>query len=195
TLRQNGQNVDVVAQATKFGFIFVFERKTGKPIFQIDERPVLQSDVPGEQSSKTQPFPSKPAPFARQSFTEQDINPYLPEAEQELLRRRLRSVRNEGLFTPPSLEGSIELPGHNGGANWGSSAVDPTRGEFYVVATHTPTLMRLVLSNDEPTAGGALGGGPASPIVTAEQKAQLMAGATAAAAEGPRGYTPPYDFT
>ena len=194
TLRQNGQNVDVVAQATKFGFIFVFERKTGKPIFPIEERPVPQSDVPGEQSSKTQPFPSKPAPFARQSFTEKDINPYLPEAEQELLRRRLHSVRNEGLFTPPSLEGSIELPGHNGGANWGSSAVDPLRGEFYVVAKNMPTLMRLILSNEEPTAGGALGGGAASPIITSEQKATLMAAAKEAAAKGPVRYTSPYDF-
>ena len=194
TLRQNGQNVDVVAQATKFGFIFVFERKTGKPIFPIEERPVPQSDVPGEQSSKTQPFPSKPAPFARQSFTEKDINPYLPEAEQELLRQRLRSVRNEGLFTPPSLEGSIELPGHNGGANWGSSAVDPLRGEFYVVAKNMPTLMRLILSNEEPTAGGALGGGAASPIITPEQKAKLMAAAKEAAAKGPVRYTSPYDF-
>ena len=194
TLRQNGQNVDVVAQATKFGFIFVFERKTGKPIFPIEERSVPQSDVPGEQSSKTQPFPSKPAPFARQSFTEKDINPYLPEAEQELLRQRLRSVRNEGLFTPPSLEGSIELPGHNGGANWGSSAVDPLRGEFYVVAKNMPTLMRLILSNEEPTAGGALGGGAASPIITPEQKAKLMAAAKEAAAKGPVRYTSPYDF-
>ena len=194
TLRQNGRNIDVVAQATKFGFIFVFDRKTGQPIFPIEERPVPQSDVPGEKSSATQPFPTKPAPFARQSFTEKDINPYLPEAEKEMLRQRLRSVRNEGLFTPPSLEGSIELPGHNGGANWGSSAVDPIRGEFYVVAKNMPTLMRLVLSNEEPTAGGALGGGPASPIITAEQKAQLMAAAKEAAAKGPVRYTSPYDF-
>ena len=126
TLRQNGRNIDVVAQATKFGFIFVFERKTGKPVFPIEERPVPQTDVPGEVSWPTQPFPTKPAPFARQSFTEKDINPYLPEAEKERLRQLLKNVRNEGLFTPPSLEGSIQLPGHNGGANWGSTAVDPT---------------------------------------------------------------------
>ena len=176
TLRQNGRNIDVVAQATKFGFIFVFERKTGKPVFPIEERPVPQSDVPGEVSSPTQPFPTKVPPFARQSFTEKDINPYLPEAEKERLRQLLRSVRNEGLFTPPSLEGSIQLPGHNGGANWGSTAVDPTKGELYVVAKNMPTLMRLVLSNEEPTAGGALGGGGQSPIMTAEQKAQVDGG-------------------
>ena len=194
TLRQNGRNVDVVAQATKFGFIYVFDRMSGKPIFPIEERPVPQSDVPGEFSWPTQPFPTKPAPFARQSFTEKDINPYLPEAEKERLRERLRNSRNEGLFTPPSLEGSIQLPGHNGGANWGSSAVDPTRGEFYVVAKNMPTLMRLILSNEEPTAGGALGGGAASPIITPDQKAKLLADVKAAAAKGSVRYTSPYDF-
>ena len=194
TLRQNGRAIDVVAQATKFGFVYVFERTTGKPVFPIEERPVPQSDVPGEVTSPTQPFPMKVPPFARQSFTEKDINPYLPEAEKELLRQRLRSVRNEGLFTPPSLEGSIELPGHNGGANWGSTAVDPTKGELYVVAKNMPTLMRLILSNEEPTAGGAQGGGAASPIVTPEQKTQLMAAAKEAASKGPIRYTSPYDF-
>ena len=194
TLKQNGRNIDVVAQASKFGFIYVFERKTGKPVFPIEERPVPQTDVPGEVTSPTQPIPVKVPPFARQSFTEKDINPYLPEAEKERLRQLLKSVRNEGLFTPPSLEGSIQLPGHNGGANWGSTAVDPTKGEFYVVAKNMPTLMRLILSNEEPTAGGALGGGGQSPIVTPEQKAKLMADAKAAAAKGPVRYTSPYDF-
>ena len=194
TLRQNGRNVDVVAQATKFGFIYVFDRMSGKPFFPIEERAVPQSDVPGEFSWPTQPFPTKPAPFARQTFTEKDINPYLPEAEKERLRERLRNSRNEGLFTPPSLEGSIQLPGHNGGANWGSSAVDPIRGEFYVVAKNMPTLMRLILSNEEPTAGGALGGGPAVPIITSDQKAKLLAEAKAAAGKGQVRYTSPYDF-
>jgi quinoprotein glucose dehydrogenase len=194
TLRQNGRNIDVVAQATKFGFIYVFERLTGKPVFPIEERPVPQSDVPGEKTWPTQPFPMKVPPFARQSFTEKDINPYLPEAEKDVLRQRLRNSRNEGLFTPPSLEGSIQLPGHNGGANWGSTAVDPTKGEFYVVAKNMPTFMRLILSNEEPTAGGALGGGAASPIITAEQKAKLVAEARDAATRGPIRYTSPYDF-
>jgi quinoprotein glucose dehydrogenase len=194
TLRQNGRNIDVVAQATKYGFVFVFERTTGKPVFPIDERPVPQTDVPGEVTSPTQPFPMKVPPFARQSFTEKDINPHLPEVEKERLRQLLRSARNEGLFTPPSLEGSVQLPGHNGGANWGSTAVDPTKGELYVVAKNMPTLMRLVLSNEEPTAGGALGGGGQSPIVTPDQKAQMMAAAKSAAAKGPVRYTSPYDF-
>jgi glucose dehydrogenase len=191
TIKQNGRTIDVVAQATKFGFLYVFDRVSGKPIYPIEERPVPQSDVPGEWTSPTQPFPMKVPPFARQAFTEKDINPYLPEAEKARLRELFRNVRNEGLFTPPSLEGTIELPGHNGGANWGSSAVDPVKGEFYVVAKNMPTLMRLILSNEEPTANA---GGPGSPIITADQKAKLMAEAKAAAAKGPVRYTSPYDF-
>ena len=125
-----------------------------------------QTDVPGEVTWPTQPVPVKPAPFAVQSFTEKDINPFLPQAEKDYLRERLRNSRNEGLFTPPSLQGSVSMPGHNGGANWGSGAVDPVRGEFYVVSKNMPVMLRLVRSNDEPTAGGALGGGPAQPIIT-----------------------------
>jgi quinoprotein glucose dehydrogenase len=194
TLRRNGRRVDVVAQATKHGFVFVFERDTGRPFFPIEERPVPQSDVPGEATWPTQPFPTKPAPFARQSFTEKDINPFLPDSEKEVLREKLRHARNEGLFTPPSLQGSIQLPGHNGGANWGSTAVDPVRGELYVVAKNMPTMLRLVLSNEEPTAGGAAGGGPPSPIITREQAAKMAAEAREAAAKGPIRYNSPYDF-
>ena len=78
------------------------------------------SDVPGEWASPTQPFPTKPAPFARQSFTEKDINPYLPTAERDAIAARMKTMRNDGLFTPPSFEGSIQIPGHNGGANFGT---------------------------------------------------------------------------
>ena len=195
TLRQNGQNVDVVAQATKFGFIFVFERKTGKPIFPIEERPVPQSDVPGEQSSPTQPFPTKPAPFARQSFTEKDINPYLPEAEKELLRQRLAQRAQRGAVHAAESRGLDRACRVTTAARTGAvPRWIRLRGEFYVVAKNMPTLMRLMLSNEEPTAGGALGGGAASPIITPEQKAKLMAAAKEAAAKGPVRYTSPYDF-
>ncbi len=195
TLKRGGRNVDVVAQATKQGFIFVFDRVTGAPFFPIEERPVPQSDVPGEFSWPTQPYPTTPASFAVQSFTEKDINPLLSAAEQEYLRQRLRNSRNEGLYTPPSLQGSISMPGHNGGANWGSSAVDPVRGEFYVVSKNMPVMLRLVLSNDEPAApGGALGGGPVGPVITKDDAARLLAEAREAAAKGPVRYTSPYDF-
>jgi quinoprotein glucose dehydrogenase len=154
TVRHNGQNVDVVAQPTKHGFLFVLNRKTGEPLWPIEERPVPQSDVPGEYSSPTQPFPTKPRAFARQSFNEKDINPFLTPEQKDAVVQRLRAARNEGLFTPPSMKGSIELPGHNGGANWGSSAVDPTKGTMYIVSKELPTFLRIA----EPGAGGRGGG-------------------------------------
>ncbi len=196
TIRQDGRNVDVVAQATKHGFLFVFERRTGRPIWPIEERAVPKSDVPGEQASPTQPFPTKPRPFARQSFTEKDINPYLPAAERQAIVDRFKFLRNEGLFTPPSFEGSIELPGHNGGANFGSSAVDPLRGEMYVVSKSLPTVIRLTLPGEGGRGGGALGGGPSGPTVTPEQKAQMMAKARelVSAGKGPVLYPSPYEF-
>ena len=153
TVRHDGRDVDVVAQATKHGFLFVFNRKTGEPLWPIEERPVPQSDVPGEWSSPTQPVPTKPPAFARQSFTERDINPHIPAAEQQVLREAFKGWRNEGLFTPPSLRGSVQMPGHNGGTNWGRSAVDPQNGMMYIVSNEQPTLMTLI------PPGGARGGG------------------------------------
>jgi glucose dehydrogenase len=180
TIRQNGKPRQVVAQATKQGFLYVFDRMTGQPIWPIEERPVPQTDLPGEWTSATQPFPSKPAPFAKQSFTEKDINPYLPKEAQDELRARLRTYRNEGLFTPPSFEGSVQMPGHNGGANFGTSAVDPDRGEFYIVHKSLPTMIRISLPRGAGAGpGGARGGGGGrgggNTIVTPEQKAELMA--------------------
>ena len=204
TIRQNGKPRQVVAQATKQGFLFVFDRRTGQPIWPIEERPVPQTDVPGEWTSPTQPFPTRPAPFAKQSFTEKDINPYLPKDAQDELRARLRSYRNEGLFTPPSFEGSVQMPGHNGGANFGTSAVDPDRGEFYVVHKALPTVIRLALpaaargaGAGGAGAGGGGGRGGGNAIVTPEQKAELMAKAKelVAAANGARvEFTSPVSF-
>jgi quinate dehydrogenase (quinone) len=118
---------------------------------------VPQSDIPGEQSSPTQPFPAAPPPFARQSFTVDDINPYLRQEEQSRIREMLETYRNEGLFTPPSFEGTIELPGHNGGANWGSAAADPERGRVFVVSKELPTILTIT----EPAQGGRGGRGDA----------------------------------
>jgi quinoprotein glucose dehydrogenase len=143
TVKHDGKNVDVVAQATKFGFLFVFDRVTGEPLWPIEERAVPQSDAPGEWSSPTQPFPSNPPPFARQSFTEKDINPFATQAEQATIRELLKNSRNEGLYTPPSLRGTISMPGHNGGANWGMVAVNPSKGFLYVITKEHPTLDKL----------------------------------------------------
>jgi len=160
TITRNGQEVDVVVQPSKQGFLFVFERRTGEPVWPIEERPVPQSDIPGEQTSPTQPFPTAPPPFARQSFSIDEINPYLPEEDRAEVRALLESYRNEGLYTPPSFEGSIQLPGHNGGANWGSVAANPEDGTVFVVTKELPT----VLAIREPGAGGGRGGrGGAAP--------------------------------
>jgi len=148
TITRNGQRVPIVVQASKHGFIFAFNRLTGEPIWPIEERAVPASDIPGEHASPTQPFPTWPRPFMRQSFTVDDINPYLPEADQAELRRNLTEVwRNEGMFTPPSLRGSVSMPGHNGGANWGEVAADPARGRLYVVSRELPILLKLNVDN------------------------------------------------
>jgi len=191
TIRQDGRMRDVVAQATKHGFLFVFDRVTGEPIWPIEERPVPQSDVPGEHTWPTQPFPTKPAPFARQSFTENDINPYLPAAERTAIQERLRSYRNDGLFTPPSFRGSIEMPGHSGGTNWGGVAVDPDRGELYVLSKALPTMIRIVMPGvSEP---GSSRTGEAT-IVSSAEEARLTRAANEALSKGPLRFTSPYDF-
>jgi quinoprotein glucose dehydrogenase len=153
TVKHDGRDVDVVAQASKHGFLFVFDRVSGQPLWPIQERPVPQSDIPGEQTSPTQPFPTLPPPFARQTFTEQDINPYIPEEARLKFREKFRGYVNKGLFTPPSLQGSVQIPGNSGGANWGLSAVDPAKGTMYVMSKEAPSLLTLrVLKADAASA-------------------------------------------
>ncbi len=149
TVVHDGETIAAVAQSSKQGYIYVFNRVTGEPLWPIEERPVPQSDTPGEQSWPTQPIPTAPPPFARQSFTEEDINPYIPEEDRERVREQLRTYRNEGLFTPPSPQGTIMLPGHNGGSNWGSVAVNPGNGKLYVVSKELPTTANLAPPDGE----------------------------------------------
>jgi glucose dehydrogenase len=204
TVRHDGKNVDIVAQPTKQGFVFVFDRVTGAPLWPIEERPVPQSDAPGEKTWPTQPFPTAPPPFARQSFTEKDINPFIPEPDQAKVREMLRSSRNEGLFTPPSLQGTIELPGHNGGANWGSSAADPTKGTLYVVSKELPTYIKL-LPPGAANQGGRGGREGAPPAADGGAPPARGGGAPPVGRGGPTGpppnagpdfvaYNAPYDF-
>jgi quinoprotein glucose dehydrogenase len=143
TVKHNGKDVDIVAQPTKFGLLYVFNRVTGEPLWPIEERPAPKSDMPGEESWPTQPFPTKPPPFSRLRFTEKDINPYLDEAEQERLRAFMRNARNEGLFTPPGFKDLIQSPGQLGGSNWGGTAGDPATGFLYVRAVDLPSTTKL----------------------------------------------------
>jgi quinoprotein glucose dehydrogenase len=143
TIRRNGQFIDAVSEVSKQGFVWVFNRETGEPIWPIEERPVPASDMPGEEAWPTQPFPSKPPPFARQKFTVDDLSPFLSAEDRARFRDEILSARNEGLFTPPARRGSIEMPGNNGGANWSGAAVDPSRGILVVVSKDLPSLLKL----------------------------------------------------
>jgi quinoprotein glucose dehydrogenase len=209
TIRHDSRNVDVIAQASKQGYLYVLDRVTGKPLWPIEEKPVPQTDVPGEVTSPTQPIPTMPPPFARQSFTEKDINPYLSADEQAALKELLKNSRNEGVFTPPSMKGSIEMPGHNGGANWGSSAINPTKGTFYIASKELPTFLRIVPPG-APTGRGGRGGARANaPAPAGPEGGGRAAGSVAAPAVpappaapavvpgAPPGFIPynsPYDF-
>jgi len=143
TIKKDGKDVEVVAEAGKTGFLYVLDRKTGKPIWPIEERKVPQSDVKGEHSWPTQPFPTAPPPFARQNFTAKDINPYLPEETKAIIKDQLATWRNEGLFTPPTTRGTVQLPGDQGGSNWGTTAADPTNGMVFVLSTDAPAVIIL----------------------------------------------------
>jgi len=155
TVLHNGKKVDVVAQAAKVGFLWAFNRETGEPLWPIEERPVLKSEMPGEETWPTQPFPSKPPPFARQSFTVKDLSPFLEPAERDQLVSEMQSAHNEGLFTPPGLSNTVEMPGNNGGANWGGTAVNPSNGNLYVVSKDLPAMLKLELASN-----AARGGSP-----------------------------------
>jgi quinoprotein glucose dehydrogenase len=159
TVRRNGRVIDAVAQATKQGFMFVFDRVTGEPVFPIEERPVPESDVPGEQAWPTQPFPTVLPPFARQTMTENDITPYfLTPEERATWTERLKKAR-KGLFTPPSTEETVAVPGAVGGVNWGNTAANPSEGLVYVMSQDFPSFYKL---STEPVAGAAGAGGRGS---------------------------------
>ena len=143
TVQHDGRQVDAVAQAVKSGFLFVFDRATGEPLWPIEERPVPESDVPGEEAYPTQPFPTRPEPFARQDFTEDDVIDFTPGLRAEAMRF-LEPYRMGPLYTPPSMEGTLMLPGVIGGADWGGSAADPETGWLYIKSSESPARLKIV---------------------------------------------------
>ena len=148
TVTHDGKRVDVVAQSSKQGFLYVFDRVTGKPLWPIEERPVAKSLMPGEQAWPTQPFPTAPPPFARQTISAADVNPYiLSDAERAAWKERIGRMRNEGLFTPPGTTETISLPGARGGSNWGSGAVNAAQGLMYLNTQDWPTIYKLSLED------------------------------------------------
>jgi Glucose dehydrogenase len=143
TVRKDGKTIDAVAQATKQGFVFVFDRVTGEPVWPIEERPVPKSDMPGEQAWPTQPY-SLLEPTARQVVKPDDLTPYLiSDAERAEWRKRISRART-GLFVPPSTVETATVPGAVGGTNWGNTAADPKRGILYLLNQDFPSFYKLV---------------------------------------------------
>jgi quinoprotein glucose dehydrogenase len=150
---RDGRAVDAVAQITKSGFVFLFDRDSGRALFPIVERPVPTSDLEGEQTWPTQPIPTKPAPFARQRMTEGDVTDLTPIAHDSAMARFGR-LKHASLFTPPSREGTIVLPGFDGGGEWGGAAFDRTTGVLYVNASDVPWIAAM-RERTQPAAAGA----------------------------------------
>jgi quinoprotein glucose dehydrogenase len=140
TITRDGKKVDAVAQVTKHGFVFLFNRETGEHLFPIKEIATPSSDIRGEQAWPTQPIPETPLPYARQTLTENDISPFANNREE--LIEKFRKARSEGPFTPLSKNGTIIFPGLDGGAEWGGAAVDPN-GILYVNSSEMAWLISL----------------------------------------------------
>jgi glucose dehydrogenase len=151
----NGRRIKAVMQPSKTGFLYVFDRATGKPIWPIEERPVPQSTVPGEHTAATQPFPTKPAPFARIGLTEDDLIDFTPE-----LRAKARELAKQfvigPIYTPPSLvsddpngkQGTLMVPGSWGAGNWNTGAFDPETGVYYAFSHEIPRVYRIAKATD-----------------------------------------------
>ncbi|HVX38420.1 MAG TPA: PQQ-binding-like beta-propeller repeat protein [Gemmatimonadaceae bacterium] len=142
TVRVNGDARDIVAVPAKTGFLFVFDRVSGKPIWPIVEKAVPPSDVPGEKAAQSQPVPTKPAPFARQGFGFGDLIDFTPAIRARALDA-IKEYRLGPLFTPPSMGGTIVMPGAIGGSGWGGGAFDPATGMLYIKATNSPALYKI----------------------------------------------------
>jgi quinoprotein glucose dehydrogenase len=139
TIIKDAKEIDAVAQTSKIGFLYVLDRETGQSLFPVEERKVPASDVPGEEAWPTQPFPLKPAAYVRQYMTVDDLTNFSAEAHDSLIEK-FKSLQYEGLFTPPSLKGTLNLPGTIGGSEWGGAAYDPATHILYVNGNNTPEI-------------------------------------------------------
>ena len=146
TVPHDGKQVPVVIQGNKTGFLYVLNRDTGVPVFPVEERRVPQSDVPGEVASPTQPFPAAPPPLAPLHLSAHDA--WGPtSADREACRSAIAKLRNEGIFTPPSIQGTLAVPGNVGGMNWSGYAFDPAQNLLFVNTNNLPARVRLIPRN------------------------------------------------
>ena len=154
TLQRNGKDVDAVAQTTKQGFVYVFDRSTGAPLFPVEDRKYPASTVPGEVAATEQPLPILPAPFSRQSLTEELLTNRTPEAHRWAVEK-FRTFRSGGQFVPFSVgKDTVVFPGFDGGAEWGGPAVDPQTKILYVNANDVAWTGALVPNTGENSAQG-----------------------------------------
>ena len=144
TINVDGEKIDAVAQPTKMGFLYVLDRESGEPVFPVEERTVATSNISGEKSWPTQPFPLKPTSFARQTITEDDAMDY-GDGSHQYLKEIIRELNFKGLFTPLSTSTQAMFPGSRGGAEWGGGAYDPATGILYINANELPELGRIEL--------------------------------------------------
>ncbi|MES2062091.1 MAG: pyrroloquinoline quinone-dependent dehydrogenase [Bacteroidota bacterium] len=152
TIKKDGEDIEAVAITTKTGFIFTFNRLTGKPVYDIVEKPVpTYTDLAGEKLSKTQPYPTMPAPFMSQRFKESDINPYLPDSSKQQVLKAFRSYKTDHMFNSISLQGTVVYPGLDGGAEWGGPSYDPESGILYVNANQMAWIIQAIPLNDKET--------------------------------------------
>ena len=147
TIKKDGKTIDAVAQITKQGLIFLFDRETGKALFPIEERPVAVSKMPGEQSWPTQPFPVKPSPLCRQKFDESMITDISPEAHDYTLKEAKKYAWGN-IYLPPEMNGIIQMPGIRGGAEWSGACVDMETGVMYIGINDIPNVVELVEKKD-----------------------------------------------
>jgi len=146
TVRRNGRLVEAVAQVTKFGYVYVLDRRTGASLFPLANRRVPPSDIDGEKLAESQPYPLKPPPFTRQGLTEAMLTRRTPEAHEAVLSRFKQL--GSGMFAPPTERGIIVFPGFDGGAEWGGAAFDPQSALLYVNSNEMPWIVRLIPNND-----------------------------------------------
>jgi len=160
TVTYKGKKVDAVAQTTKTGFVFLFNRETGDNLFPIEEIPVpTDTEAEGEKLNPTQPIPTLPKPFARQSFTEEELNDLLPDSSFQDIKSRWESYRKDHMYAPPSPQGTIIFPGFDGGAEWGGPAFDPATGILYVNANEMAWVLTMVKRDLKPKAENYLEAG------------------------------------
>ncbi len=145
TVTHHGERIDAVAQVTKTGYVFLLDRETGKPLFEIKDQPVPASDAPGEHAAATQPIPVKPPSFAAQFLDETNVTDIGP-ANRASVLEQLRKVRGGPAFNPPSTQGTVVIPGFHGGANWSGASFDPTTGLLYVNSNNVPNIITLAES-------------------------------------------------